>query len=102
MGVYGVAAHPDGSLICTTDLGGVCRVWDLRSGRTVLPLQGHFDQVLGCAFNRHGYMIATASDDHTVEILLFHLVQSLIVDVLVPAVWFSISHAVEKLCSAEV
>lgn len=30
--------HPDGSLVATGDLGGVGRVWDLRSGKSVLVL----------------------------------------------------------------
>ncbi|CAD7958557.1 unnamed protein product [Amoebophrya sp. A120] len=66
-GVYGLAIHPDGSLLCTTDLGGICRVWDLRTGRTVLPLQGHYEQVLACDFNQRGFLLATASDDNTVR-----------------------------------
>ncbi len=30
--VTGLAFHPDGSLISTSDTGGVVRVWDLRTG----------------------------------------------------------------------
>ncbi|KAF4737435.1 U4/U6 small nuclear ribonucleoprotein Prp4, partial [Perkinsus olseni] len=36
--VFGLAIHPCGSLIATSDMSGVVRVWDLRTGRTVLPL----------------------------------------------------------------
>lgn len=37
-GVFAIKFHPDGSLVLTGDLGGIVRVWDLRTGRTVLPL----------------------------------------------------------------
>jgi WD40 repeat protein len=30
--VYALAFHPDGSLVMTGDLGGIGRVWDIRSG----------------------------------------------------------------------
>ena len=62
--MYGCSVHPDGSLVATSDLGGVVRVkmlrgemfqgmlqgaanaevWDLRSGKTVMPLAAHGKQ----------------------------------------------------------
>ena len=32
--VYGVGFHPDGSLVATTDFGGVVQCWDLRTGKS--------------------------------------------------------------------
>lgn len=65
---YGIRIHPDGSLVCSTDLGGIARLWDLRMGRCIIPLQGHNDQILSCDFNPYGYQLATCSDDNTVRI----------------------------------
>jgi len=59
---------PDGSLVATSDLGGVVRVWDLRSGKTIMPLAGHGKQVLSLDFNPRGVFLATGSDDHSVRI----------------------------------
>lgn len=67
--VYGLSIHPDGSLIVTTDLSGVVRVSDLRTGRTVMPLIGHVRQVSSASFHPvFGNLVATASDDHSVKL----------------------------------
>jgi len=63
-----VAFHPDGSLIATGDLGGIGRLWDLRSGRSVMTLRGHVTQMLDMHFSPNGVNLATASDDHTVNV----------------------------------
>jgi U4/U6 small nuclear ribonucleoprotein PRP4 len=65
---YGVSMHPDGSLVATSDLGGVVRVWDLRSGKCVMPLTGHGKQVCSLDFHPKGMFLATAGDDHSVRI----------------------------------
>eukprot|EP00439_Symbiodinium_sp_Y106_P038247 s4731_g4.t1 len=66
--VYGCSVHPDGSLVATSDLGGVVRVWDLRSGKTVMPLAAHGKQVLAVDFHPRGTILATASDDHSMRV----------------------------------
>jgi U4/U6 small nuclear ribonucleoprotein PRP4 len=43
-------------------------IWDLRTCVTVLPLHGHFKQVLCSDFHRDGYQLATGSQDNTVRI----------------------------------
>lgn len=63
-----MAFHPDGSLIATGDLGGIGRLWDLRSGRSVMTLRGHVTQMLDMHFSPNGVNLATASDDHTVNV----------------------------------
>merc|ERR1711933_264270 len=44
------------------------RVWDLRSGKTIMPLTGHGKQVLSVDFHPRGMQLATAADDHSVRI----------------------------------
>jgi WD40 repeat protein len=63
-----LAFQPDGSLACSGDEGGIGRVWDLRTGRAILPLEGHAKQILAIDFSPNGYQIATGSEDHTIRI----------------------------------
>jgi U4/U6 small nuclear ribonucleoprotein PRP4 len=65
-GVFGVAIHPDGSLIATSDTVGVIRVWDIRTGRSILDFQGHAEQVVGVDFSPNGFHLASCSGDNTV------------------------------------
>ena len=67
-GTYGIAFHPDGSLVATSDLGGCIRLWDMRTGKTVMPLNGHNDQVLALDFNANGTFLASGGTDNTVKI----------------------------------
>ncbi|CAN0457557.1 unnamed protein product, partial [Hapterophycus canaliculatus] len=39
--VYGISFQGDGALVATGDLGGVGRVWDLRSGKSIWTMEGH-------------------------------------------------------------
>lgn len=66
--VYAVAFHPDGSLAASGDLGGGMRVWDLRSGKSVIAVQAHAKQLLGLDFAADGHRLASSSDDNTVAI----------------------------------
>jgi U4/U6 small nuclear ribonucleoprotein PRP4 len=67
--VFGIAVHPDGSLVATSDTAGVIRVWDIRTGRSVLGFEGqHADQVIGLDFSPSGYSLASCSGDNTVRI----------------------------------
>merc|ERR1711871_968627 len=68
MGCYGIAFHRGHALCATGDLGGVGRVWDLRSGKSIYLLQGHVKGVIDIDFSPDGHTIATSSDDHTVRI----------------------------------
>ena len=43
-------------------------MWDLRSGRKVLGLEGHVKSVLSVDFSPNGYEVATGSEDDTVRI----------------------------------
>ncbi|EER05369.1 wd-repeat protein, putative [Perkinsus marinus ATCC 50983] len=70
--VFGLAIHPCGSLIATSDMSGVVRVWDLRTGRTVLPLTyedgGHCKGVLAVDFSPNGFQLATGGMDNSVKL----------------------------------
>lgn len=44
------------------------RVWDLRTGRCIMFMEGHLKSILSVDFNPNGYQIATASEDNTVKI----------------------------------
>lgn len=44
------------------------RVWDLRTGRCVMFLEGHLGSIYGVDFSPNGYHIASASHDNTCKI----------------------------------
>eukprot|EP01048_Picozoa_sp_COSAG05_P006448 COSAG05_NODE_418_length_10011_cov_18.784100_2_plen_439_part_00 len=89
-GVYTAACQVDGSLLATSGLDCIARIWyawfpsttviqcvteggggacrDLRSGKCILVLEGHVKQILGLDFSPMGYQVATGSADHTVRI----------------------------------
>lgn len=66
--VYALAFHPDGSLVASGDLGGIGRVWDLRSGKSIMTLKGHTRQLLALDWSPNGYTLASGSDDNTIII----------------------------------
>lgn len=43
-------------------------IWDLRTGKSILPIVGHKDGILGCDFAPNGFMMATSSEDNTVRV----------------------------------
>ncbi|KAL9180116.1 LOW QUALITY PROTEIN: hypothetical protein ACHAXT_008086 [Thalassiosira profunda] len=66
--VYGVGFHPDGSLVATTDFGGVVQCWDLRTGKSACHFLGHAKRVICSEFSPNGFQLATAGDDGTIKI----------------------------------
>jgi WD40 repeat protein len=44
------------------------RVWDLRSGRSIMVLEGHVKGVLSTAFSPNGYQMATGSEDNSARL----------------------------------
>lgn len=44
------------------------RVWDLRTGRCVMFLEGHLGSIYGVDFSPNGYHIASASQDNSCKI----------------------------------
>lgn len=43
-------------------------LWDLRTGKSILPILGHKDGILGSDFSINGYTLATCSEDNTVRV----------------------------------
>ncbi|EGR27403.1 u4 u6 small nuclear ribonucleoprotein, putative [Ichthyophthirius multifiliis] len=67
--VYANALHPDGSLLFAGDLSGYGMIWDLRTGRGILPLFGHHVKGILCAdFSENGFQLVTGSDDNTLRV----------------------------------
>lgn len=44
------------------------RVWDLRTGRCVMFLEGHLGSIYGVDFSPNSYNIASASQDNSVKV----------------------------------
>jgi len=44
------------------------RVWDLRTGRCIMFMEGHLKSILSLDFNSNGYQLATASEDNMIKI----------------------------------
>lgn len=44
------------------------RVWDMRTGRSIMVLDGHIKGILSTAFSPNGYQMATSSEDNTAKI----------------------------------
>ena len=54
--------------LCFSGLDAFGRVWDLRTGRCVMFMEGHLKSVLGVDFNPNGYHMATGSEDNSIKI----------------------------------
>ncbi|CAE6475128.1 unnamed protein product [Rhizoctonia solani] len=57
--VYAVQFQDDGALVASGGLDAIGRVWDLRTGRTAMVLDGHGQAIYGMDFSPNGYQIAT-------------------------------------------
>lgn len=80
--VYTVAFQCDGSLAASGGLDAIGNhpvilyppflalgiIWDCRTGRSILTLQGHIKKILGIDFAPNGYCLVTGGDDHTCRI----------------------------------
>ena len=49
-------------------LDAIGRVWDLRTGRTAMVLDGHVQGIFALAFSPNGYQIASGAGDDTIRI----------------------------------
>ena len=49
-------------------MDALSRIWDLRSGRSILALKGHVKQILSLDFSPDGYTVATGSEDNSIKI----------------------------------
>ncbi|XP_038600889.1 U4/U6 small nuclear ribonucleoprotein Prp4 isoform X1 [Tachyglossus aculeatus] len=60
--------QPSSSLSCLCGLDAFGRVWDLRTGRCIMFLEGHLKEIYGINFSPNGYHIATGSGDNTCKV----------------------------------
>ncbi|POW19753.1 hypothetical protein PSHT_04260 [Puccinia striiformis] len=68
LGDSGMSKRADGALLCSGGLDAIGRVWDLRSGKTVMVLDGHVKDILAIDFSPNGHQIATGSNDDNIRI----------------------------------
>uniref|UniRef100_A0A8D2MVD4 Pre-mRNA splicing tri-snRNP complex factor PRPF4 n=1 Tax=Zonotrichia albicollis TaxID=44394 RepID=A0A8D2MVD4_ZONAL len=77
MRVARVMWHPSGRFLGTTwyghlgiqrGLDAFGRVWDLRTGRCIMFLEGHLKEIYGINFSPNGYHVATGSGDNTCKV----------------------------------
>ena len=64
----GLAWSPDGQHFAMSGAGGTLKVWEHRSGRRVLTLQGHADDITAAVFTPDGRRIVTAGWDGTIKL----------------------------------
>ncbi|SAM08931.1 hypothetical protein [Absidia glauca] len=58
-----IGYHPSGR-----GLDAIGRLWDLRTGRSAMALQGHIKDIIGLDWSPNGYHLASASADNSVKI----------------------------------
>ena len=66
--VQTVAFSPDGSRVVTASDDGTARLWDAKTGASLLTLMGHTNWVRAASFSPDGSRVVTASDDGTVRL----------------------------------
>jgi U4/U6 small nuclear ribonucleoprotein PRP4 len=73
LAVTGYAFNPI-SFITSSGMDCYGRIWDLRTGRSIMLLHSHVQQVVAVDFSPCGYEVATASGDNSVK---FHDIRNL-------------------------
>src|SRR5262249_27212089 len=64
----GLAWTPDGRHFAMSGAGGSLKVWEAHSGRRILTLKGHADDITGVQFSPDGQRIITSSWDRTIKL----------------------------------
>jgi WD40 repeat protein len=59
---------PDGKLLVVAGNSGVAQIWNVRTGKLHVKLQGHTVRVSVATFSPDGSTLATAADDQTVRL----------------------------------
>ena len=44
------------------------RVWDLRTGKSIMTLQGHVKGIMSLDFSPNGFLLASGSEDHAARL----------------------------------
>ena len=68
MNVNSVAFSPDGSRIATGSWDKTAKVWDARTGESLLELNGHSNEVTSVSFSPDGTRIVTGSSDRRAKV----------------------------------
>ena len=66
--VSSVTYSPDGRFLASASYDHTVRLWDARSGESLLVLAGHTDTVRSVAFSPDGRLLASGSLDNTVRL----------------------------------
>jgi WD40 repeat protein/serine/threonine protein kinase len=66
--IRGVAFSPDGGRIVTCSRDGLAKVWDTASGKMLLTIKAHTNNVSSVAFSPDGLRILTGAFDHTAKV----------------------------------
>jgi WD40 repeat protein len=62
MGFYGAAFHPDGTRVATATGKGNITIWDINSGKAVMTLSGHSNNVNVLAYSPDGTHLASSAE----------------------------------------
>ncbi len=66
--IYGVAWRPDGLQIATASYDKTAKIWDVKTGKSVVELRDHTDAVFAVAYSSDSKYLATASADKSIKI----------------------------------
>jgi WD40 repeat protein len=65
---WGMSLSPDGKTLLCTGYDRVARVWDLATGKDLVQLTGHTNEIWGAVFTADGKQVITGSWDKTVRV----------------------------------
>lgn len=61
------AYSPDGANIVSASGDNTLKIWDARSGRVLLSMEGHTDKIWACGYSPDGSTVLSASEDKTLK-----------------------------------
>lgn len=66
--VYAISMSGAGTLVATGSTQSIANVMDVRSGRLVMQLKGHTDNIRALQLDTDGRLMLTGSSDHTIRL----------------------------------